>query len=55
MVAYENDTLIIPTEYKKMSVSELEKEKKRVLEEALIAERPKKALKQNKNNIIFHF
>lgn len=55
MVAYENDILIIPTEYKKMSVSELEKEKIRMLEEVRISERPRKVIKQNKNNIIFRF
>ncbi len=55
MVTYENDTLVIPEEYKKMSVSELEREKTRVLKEAIISERPKKVVRQNKNNIKFCF
>ena len=55
MVAYENDTLIIPERYKKMSVSELEKEKIKVLEELAGSERPKKTMKRNKNNIILKF
>ena len=55
MVAYENDTLIIPERYKKMSVSELEKEKIKLLEELAGSERPKKTMKRNKNNIILKF
>ena len=55
MVAYENDTLIIPERYKKMSVSELEKEKIKVLEELAGSEIPKKTMKRNKNNIILKF
>ena len=33
MIAYENDVLTIPKKYKKMSVSELEREKARLLKE----------------------
>lgn len=55
MAAYENDTLVIPERYKKMSVSELEKEKIKVLREIEVSERPKKAMKKNKNNIVFKF
>lgn len=55
MVAYENDTLVIPEKYKKMSVSELEIEKKKVLKELLSSDRPKKVVRENKNNIIFKF
>lgn len=55
MIAYENDTLVIPEKYKKMSVSELEKEKEKVLREVLKTERTKKNEKKNKKNIIFHF
>lgn len=55
MIAYENDTLIIPKKYKKMSVSELEIEKKKVLKEILASDRPKKVVRKNKNNIVFKF
>ena len=55
MVTYENDTLVIPERYKKMSVSELEEEKIKVLKEISISEAPKKAIKKNKNNIVFKF
>ena len=55
MTAYENDTLVIPEKYKKMSVSELEKEKIRVLKEINVSKRSKKVLKKNKNKIVFKF
>lgn len=55
MATYENDNLIIPEKYKKMSVSELEKEKKRLLEEINVSEKSKKTVKKNKNNIVFSF
>jgi hypothetical protein len=55
MVAYENDILVIPEKYKKMSVSELEREEKKVLGELLSSERPKKTVRKNKNNITFMF
>lgn len=32
MIAYENDVLTIPKKYKKMSVSELEREKTSILD-----------------------
>ena len=55
MAVYENDTLIIPEKYKRMSVSELEEEKKKILNELNISGRTKKIIKENKNNIIFSF
>ena len=55
MAVYENDTLIIPEKYKRMSVSELEEEKKKILNEINISWRTKKIIKENKNNIIFSF
>ena len=55
MAMYENDILMIPNEYKKMSVSELEKEKERLLQEIYSKERPKKQIKTNKRNLIFNF
>lgn len=55
MIAYENDNLVIPEEYKKMSVSELEKEKIKVLKKIRASKRSKKVMKKNKNNIIFRF
>ena len=54
-IAYENDTLEIPERYKKMSVSELEKEKTKVLKEINVSDRPKKVIRKNKNNIVFRF
>ena len=41
MIAYENDVLTIPKKYKKMSVSELERQKQQV--------------RTNKKNINFNF
>lgn len=55
MMAYENDTLIIPEKYKKMSLAELEIEKKEVLKELLSVDRPKKIVKENKQGIRFEF
>lgn len=55
MVSYENDVLIIPEKYKNMSVSELEKEKMKVLQKINASERPKKPVKRNENNIVFNF
>jgi hypothetical protein len=57
MQAYENDILIIPDKYKKMSVSELEREEKRLLEKSLASKRTKKVVKtkNNINNISFKF
>lgn len=52
MTAYENDTLIIPEKYKKMSVSEIEREKVRMLKEILSAERPRK---EKNSSIVFKF
>lgn len=52
MTAYENDTLIIPEKYKKMSVSEIEREKVRMLKEILSAERPRK---EKNGSIVFKF
>lgn len=52
-IACENDTFEIPEEYRKMSVSELEKEKKKLLQKINVSERPKKAI--NKSSIVFKF
>lgn len=53
IIAYENDTLKIPRKYKKMSVSELENEETKMLNELLKADRKKKIVK-NTSNIIFN-
>ena len=50
MTAYEIDTLVIPEEYKRMSVSEIEWEKERMLKDILSAERPKK---EKNSSIVF--
>lgn len=55
MLAYENDILVIPEKYKNMSVSELEKEKEKLLKQINSEDRPKKTVKNNKNNIVFKF
>ncbi|MCC8139485.1 MAG: hypothetical protein LIO67_04140 [Lachnospiraceae bacterium] len=56
MMAYENDNLLIPEEYKKMSVSEIEREKERMLQEINSAGRSfKKAKRANKQNIVLRF
>ena len=55
MELYENDILIIPEKYKNMSISELEREKNKLLKKIIISERPKKIIKENKNNITFKF
>ena len=55
MEVYENDKLIIPEKYKKMSMSEIEREKNKLLKEILLSERQKKVIKSNKNNITFNF
>lgn len=55
MAAYENDILVIHERYKKMSVSEIEEEKTRLLKEINISERPKKTIKGNKRGIVFKF
>lgn len=52
MTAYENDILIIPEKYKKMSVSEIEREKERMLKEILATERPRK---EKNSSIVFKF
>lgn len=52
MTAYENDILIIPEKYKKMSVSEIEREKERMLKELLSTERPRK---EKNSSIVFRF
>lgn len=55
MMACENDIIIIPEKYKKMSLAELETEKEEVLKDLLSGARPKKTIKENKNNICFRF
>ena len=57
-MTYENDVLVIPEKYKNMSISELENEKIKLLNELIILERPKKVIKvnnNNNNNIVFKF
>ena len=46
MTAYENDVLIIPKKYKKMSVSELNKEKQKLWEKI----KSSKSTKREKGN-----
>ena len=53
-MTYENDVLVIPEKYKNMSIPELENEKIKLLNELIISERPKKTIKENKNNIVFN-
>ena len=48
MIAYENDVLTIPKKYKKMSVSELEREKARLLKEIKASVSQKKQVRTNK-------
>lgn len=55
MIAYENDVLTIPKKYKKMSVSELEREKARLLKEIKASVSQKKQVRTNKKNINFNF
>ena len=55
MEVYENDKLVIPKKYKKMSISEIEKEKDLLLKQILLSDRPKKVIKKNKNNIVLRF
>lgn len=55
MIAYENDVLTIPQKYKKMSVSELEREKARMLKEIKSSVSQKKQVRTNKKNINFNF
>lgn len=52
MTAYENDTLIIPEKYKRMSVSEIKREKERMLKKILLTERPRK---EKSSSIVFKF
>ena len=54
MMSYENDELIIPKEYKQMSASELECEKRKLLSEIMASPRQKKEVKKNKRNIRFN-
>lgn len=53
MTAYENDVLIIPKKYKKMSVSELEKEEQKLLEKIKKSKSQQK--KKGKTTINFYF
>lgn len=55
MMAYENDILIIPEKYKKMSVSELEIEKRKVLKDLQSVARPKKIVKDYEKSICFKY
>ena len=53
MTAYENDVLIIPKKYKKMSVSELNKEKQKLWEKIKSSKSRQK--KKGKTEINFYF
>ena len=53
MTAYENDVLIIPKKYKKMSVSELKKEVQKVWKNIKSSESRQK--KKGKTEINFYF
>ena len=53
MSAYENDVLIIPKKYKKMSVSELNKEKQKLLEKIKSSKSPQR--EKGKTAINFYF
>ena len=55
MTTYENDVFVIPEKYKNMTVSELEKEKMKVLQKVNASERIRKTVKKNKKNIVFNF
>lgn len=46
MTAYENDVLIIPKKYKKMSVSELKKEEQKLWEKKVLNHSKRKKEKQ---------
>ena len=50
----ENDILIIPEEYKNMSIEENELDKNKILKELKIQNLKKKQNKENKNNIVFN-
>lgn len=50
----ENDILIIPEEYKNMSIEEIELDKNKILKELKTKKHKKKQIKENKNNIIFN-
>ena len=53
MTAYENDTLIIPEKYKKMSVSELKNEEQRLWKKIKSSKSPQR--KKGKTATNFYF
>lgn len=53
MVAYENDVLIIPEKYKKMSVSELKNEEQKLWKKIKSSKSPQR--KKGKTAINFYF
>ena len=55
MMVYENDILVIPDEYKKMSIQEIEQGKEKI--KKVLSKKPKrkKQISKNKRNIIFKF
>ena len=53
MTAYENDVLIIPKKYKKMSVSELKKEEQKLWKKIKSSKSRQK--KKGKTEIYFYF
>ena len=54
MMVYENDILVIPDEYKKMSIQEIEQEKEKI--KKVLSKKPKrkKQISINKRNIILN-
>lgn len=52
---YENDNLIISSKYKKMTISEIENEKLRLLKEIGKSDRPKKTNRKYNKSIVFKF
>ena len=55
MMVYENDSLVIPDEYKKMSIQEIEQEKEKIKKALSKKPKRKKQISKNKRNIIFKF
>ena len=51
MMVYENDILVIPDEYKKMSMQEIEQEKEKI--KKVLSKKPKRKKQISKNKHIF--
>lgn len=54
MTAYENDVLVIPKKFQKMTISELEAEEKKLLAKLKKHKPLKKEKTPNKNGIIYN-